>query len=122
MTNSLGPIREFVGVDVSQDRLDVCLLPGSTRAGFSRDRRGIARLVAWLASRERLLVVAEATGGLERPLTAATKGPLDPRLRRGVRHPTDYLVPSARRLFIAVPVVCHDFPCLQRAITFSVKG
>ena len=71
MTNSLGQIKEFVGVDVSQDRLDVCLLPSGERAGFSRDRRGIARLVAWLASRERLLVVVEATGGLERPLTVA---------------------------------------------------
>jgi transposase len=71
MTNSLGQIKEFVGVDVSQDRLDVCLLPRGERAEFSRDRRGIARLVGWLASRDRLLVVAEATGGLERTLTAA---------------------------------------------------
>ena len=71
MTNSLEPIKEFVGVDVSQDRLDVYLLPGGERAEFSRDRRGIARLVAWLASRERLLVVVEATGGLERTLTVA---------------------------------------------------
>jgi hypothetical protein len=58
MTNSLGQIKEFVGVDVSQDRLDVCLLPRRERAEFSRDRRGIARLVGWLASRDRLLVVA----------------------------------------------------------------
>ncbi len=50
MTNSLGQIKEFVGVDVSQDRLDVCLLPSGAQAGFSRDRRGIARLVAWLVS------------------------------------------------------------------------
>ena len=71
MTNSLGQIKEFVGVDVSQDRLDVCLLPSGEQVGFSRDRRGIARLVAWLASRQRLLVVVEATGGLERTLTAA---------------------------------------------------
>jgi transposase len=71
MTNSLGQIKEFVGVDVSQDRLDVCLLPCGAQAGFSRDRRGIARLVAWLASQQRLLVVVEATGGLERTLTVA---------------------------------------------------
>ncbi len=71
MTNSLGQIKEFVGVDVSQDRLDVCLLPSGEQVGFSRDRRGMARLVAWLASRQRLLVVVEATGGLERTLTAA---------------------------------------------------
>lgn len=41
------------------------------RAGFARDGRGIARLVAWLASKEDLLVVVEATGGLERGVTAA---------------------------------------------------
>jgi len=71
MTNSLGQIKEFVGVDVSRDRTDVCLLPSGERAEFSRDRRGIARLVAWLVSRRRLLVVVEATGGLERTLTVA---------------------------------------------------
>jgi transposase len=61
----------FVGVDISEARLDVHILPGGERAGFSRDRRGIARLVAWLASKGRLLVVVEATGGLERGLRAA---------------------------------------------------
>jgi transposase len=71
MTNSLGEFKAFAGVDVSQDRLDVSLLPSGERTGFSRDRRGIARLVGWLASQDRLLVVAEATGGLERPLTVA---------------------------------------------------
>jgi transposase len=61
----------FVGVDVSEGRLDVHLLPGGECAGFGRDRRGLARLIAWLASRPRLLVVVEATGGLERIVTAA---------------------------------------------------
>jgi transposase len=69
MTNSLGQIKEFVGVDVSQDRLDVCLLPSGDQVGFSRNRRGVMRLAAWLASRARALVVVEATGGLERALT-----------------------------------------------------
>ncbi len=61
----------FVGVDVSEARLDVHLLPGGKCAGFGRDRRSIARLVAWLASQERSLVVVEATGGLERTLAVA---------------------------------------------------
>ena len=60
-----------MGVDVSEARLDVLPAAGGERAAFSRDRRGIARLVAWLASQERLLVVVEATGGLERTLTGA---------------------------------------------------
>jgi hypothetical protein len=50
MRNDLGQIRCFVGVDVSEAQLDVCLLPGSERAQFSRDRRGIARLIGWVAS------------------------------------------------------------------------
>ncbi len=70
MTNSLGQITEFVGVDVSEGRLDVHLLPSGERAGFSRDRADCTpgRLAA---SRQRLLVVVEATGGLERTLAAA---------------------------------------------------
>jgi transposase len=71
MTRNLGQFECYVGVDVSEGRLDVCLLPGGERAAFSRDRRGVARLVAWLASQARLLVVVEATGGLERVLTVA---------------------------------------------------
>ena len=71
MTRNLGQFGCFVGVDVSERRLDVHLLPSGDRASFSRDRRGIARLVVWLASQERLLVVVEATGGLERMLTVA---------------------------------------------------
>ena len=61
----------FVGVDVSAARLDVHLLPENERAGFSRDRRGLARLIGWLASKKRPLVVVEPTGGLERVLTVA---------------------------------------------------
>jgi len=71
MHKSLGHYKGFVGVDVSEARLAICLLPDGARAEFSRDRRGIARLLAWLASQERLLVVVEATGGLERGLTVA---------------------------------------------------
>jgi transposase len=71
MRKSLGQVKEFVGVDVSEGGLDVHLLPGGEHAGFSRDRCGIARLVGWLASKGRLLVVVEATGGLERGLGAA---------------------------------------------------
>ena len=71
MTRTLGQGKGFVGVDVSEDWLDVHLLPSGEQAGFSRDRRGIARLLTWLASQERLLVVIEATGGLERRLTVS---------------------------------------------------
>ena len=73
MTQSLGgqQPRTFVGVDVSEGRLDVHLLPAGERASFAHDPRGIGRLVAWLAATDRPLVAVEATGGLERPLVAA---------------------------------------------------
>jgi transposase len=71
MTKSLGQETGFVGVDVSEGWLDVHLLPDGERTGFSHDRCGIARLIGWLASRQRLLVVVEATGGLERRLAVA---------------------------------------------------
>jgi transposase len=60
----------FVGVDVSEARLDVHVLPTGEHAGFERNRLGIERLVAWLAGKRRVLVVVEATGGLERGLEA----------------------------------------------------
>jgi transposase len=64
-------IETFVGVDVSEARLDVHVLPGGEQAGFERKQEGIAGLVAWLAGKRRPLVVVEATGGLERGLEAA---------------------------------------------------
>ena len=65
---SLGDFQTFVGIDVSQGRLDVHLRPGGACAGFAHDGRGIGRLVAWIASHDRPLVVVEATGGLEHEL------------------------------------------------------
>ena len=68
---SLGEFKTFVGVDVSEGRLDVHLLPDGASAGFAHDGRGIGRLVAWIGSHARPLVVLEATGGLERGLARA---------------------------------------------------
>jgi transposase len=65
---SLGDFQTFVGIDVSAGRLDVHLRPGGACAGFAHDGRGIGRLVAWIASHDRPLVVVEATGGLEHGL------------------------------------------------------
>jgi transposase len=60
--------REFVGVDTSERRLDVHLLPEGVAAGFTHDPGGIGRLLAWLGTRSVTLVVVEATGGIERRL------------------------------------------------------
>ena len=68
---SLAVFANFCGVDVSERQLDVHLLPDGVGTSFAHSAAGIGRLVAWLASRERPLVVVEATGGLERALVAA---------------------------------------------------
>ena len=71
LTMSLAVFASFCGVDVSQRQLDVHLLPEGTGTSFAHTAAGIGRLVAWLASQERPLLVVEATGGLERALVAA---------------------------------------------------
>ncbi|MCB1993437.1 MAG: IS110 family transposase [Geminicoccaceae bacterium] len=68
---SLEAFASFCGVDVSERQLDVHLLPEGVGTSFAHTAAGIGRLVAWLASRERTLLVVEATGGLERGLVAA---------------------------------------------------
>lgn len=60
----------FVGIDVSQTRLDVALRPGTSQT-FSHDEAGIATVVEQLRGLDPTLIVLEATGGLEIPLTSA---------------------------------------------------
>jgi transposase len=55
----------FVGVDVSKDWLDVCILPGRSALRVANTTRGIWLLIARLAEHENTLVVMEATGGFE---------------------------------------------------------
>ena len=55
----------FVGVDVSKNWLDVCVLPGRCAFRVANTARGIWSLIAKLAEHENTLVVMEATGGFE---------------------------------------------------------
>ena len=55
----------FVGVDVSKDWLDACLLPGRCTFRVPNTTRGVWSLVGRLAECEDALVVMEATGGFE---------------------------------------------------------
>lgn len=71
---SLDSVDAFVGVDVSGARLDVHVLPDRRCFEAANDGRGIARLVGRLAELGRVLVVVEATGGLERRLVTALHG------------------------------------------------
>lgn len=61
----------YVGIDVSKTQLDVALLPTAECWSEPNDEAGIAHLVKRLEALDPALVVLEATGGLERSLTAA---------------------------------------------------
>jgi transposase len=61
----------FVGIDVSKAQLDVALRPTDDGWHVSNDEVGIARLVERLRTVQPTLVVLEATGGLEVPVTGA---------------------------------------------------
>lgn len=59
----------FVGIDVSKATLDVYAIPTGETWKLSNDEKGIATLIEHIKASA--LVVLEATGGIEIPLTAA---------------------------------------------------
>lgn len=61
----------WIGIDVSKQALDVAARPSGEVWQFSNDEAGIAELVSKLEPLGVSLVVLEATGGLESPVTAA---------------------------------------------------
>jgi len=60
----------FVGIDVSKQRWDVCVLPAGQTAKLAADAKGVDSLRELLRPCGRCLVVVEATGGYERRLVA----------------------------------------------------
>lgn len=61
----------FIGIDVSQDHLDYAVRPAGLHGQTPNDPAGIAALLDILQPLAPTLVVVEATGGLEIPVTAA---------------------------------------------------
>src|SRR4029434_3108856 len=61
----------FVGIDVAKAQLDIALRPSGERWAVPNDASGIAPLVDRLQALHPILIVLEATGGLERAATAA---------------------------------------------------
>lgn len=61
----------FIGIDVSKARLDVAMRPTGDSDSAANDELGIKALVRRLAPMKPALIVLEATGGLERPVTRA---------------------------------------------------
>jgi hypothetical protein len=60
----------FVGIDVSQETLDVAVLPDGQQRQLANAPAGFSELVGLLANFPVALVVLEATGSLEVPLAA----------------------------------------------------
>lgn len=61
----------FIGIDVAKAHLDVAVRPDDDTWQAANDASGIAALVAHLDQLRPTLVVLEATGGYERPVTAS---------------------------------------------------
>ena len=61
----------FVGIDVSQDQLDIACRPEDTRWRVANDSAGIAPCLAHLRQLKPALIVLEATGGWQGSLVAA---------------------------------------------------
>ena len=61
----------FVGIDVSKAQLDVVIRPTGQSESVANDKAGIKLLVERLVKIHPALIVLEATGGFERPLTRA---------------------------------------------------
>jgi transposase len=64
----------FVGVDVSKDRLDVCVRPTGQAFAVARDGKGLAELVRRMKALAPALIALEATGGYETVAAAALAG------------------------------------------------
>jgi transposase len=61
----------FVGIDVSKDRLDICIRPSGETFAVARDHERLEHLVERLRALSPALVALEATGGYETVVASA---------------------------------------------------
>jgi len=61
----------YVGIDVAKAKMDLAVHPSGKRWSFTNDDRGISDAVSSLRALSPVLIVMEATGGIESPLVAA---------------------------------------------------
>ncbi len=64
----------IVGIDVSEDRLDIAVRPSGEAFVVERNPRGLVELVARLRELSPDLIALEATGGYETVVAAALAG------------------------------------------------
>ena len=60
-----------IGIDVAKAQLDIALRPSGERWAVPNDASGVTTLVDQLQALHPILIVLEATGGLERAVTSA---------------------------------------------------
>ncbi len=108
----------FVGVDVAKAWLDVAGRPDSTPRRVANDPDGIAGLVADLRALAPVLVVLEATGGLELPVVAALQvAVVNPRQVRDFAKATGRLAKTDR---LDAAVLAHFAEALRPALSTPV--
>jgi transposase len=73
MSNVVAHITDQItlGIDISKDRLDVNLHPEGIVKQFDNDRKGHAKLIAWITPRQPARIIFEATGAYHRALEMA---------------------------------------------------
>src|ERR1700727_711284 len=92
----------FIGIDVSKDRLAVCIRPSGETFTVTRDGEGLERLGERLCALAPVLIVMEATGGYETVAASALAAahlPLavvNPRQIRDFAHSTGKLAKTDR--------------------------
>ena len=86
----------FVGIDVSKAQLDVALRPTDECWSVSQDEPGIALLVERLRTIQPVLIVLEATGGLEVPVAGALAEAGLPVVVVNPRHARDFAKATGR--------------------------
>ena len=86
----------FIGIDVSKDRLDLALRPTGERWTSPNTERGIRMVCRRLRTCAPALIVLEATGGLELPLTGALAAAGLPVVVVNPRHVRDFAKATGR--------------------------
>jgi transposase len=69
----------FVGIDVSKDRLDICVRPCGETFVVTRDDQDLERVVERLRALHPILVALEATGGNKTAVAGALRRASSPR-------------------------------------------
>ena len=64
----VGPDKVYAGIDVSAAHLDLAVVPSGEEGRFTNDGKGVKTLTDHLAGMGPVLVVLEATGGMELPV------------------------------------------------------